>query len=417
MAHGCIAAKLASLPVEIRSLVWEFFSMKPSFAFVLGDFCPDKDERMFLLEYDKMILQFHISPTYQHKSWCSVESSIIGGNSRLKRKGGAEWPLQDLDDAMRRGFHKLHYQKMKRVQIDVGAPDHNDPGQVFCLYKKCLDLATMLEHAENDLLNLEINLLDSEQARWTWNRQLQSSIIQHPIEVYELVLSAFSRLRNVKSAKFRIPVQLDPSNHLIENMEAKLELEGPFGSNVAPDGDEEWDDRDIQTEKDLLFMKVDLELDFLHGHTANMMRLDRFSFWYTDKIGGESKYESEYERIIRSWKHLPEPPDRLVQLTVLERLQWRHRAMMIFDPRARFRPSAQERHPSVQLTSNAEDVTSIWNPDDWYSTYHYGDWWGIPSFDSVCVFFYILLPRNAEACRQYHVPFWEKLRKWLSDDN
>ncbi|KAL8762891.1 MAG: hypothetical protein Q9184_001187 [Pyrenodesmia sp. 2 TL-2023] len=368
-----------------------------------------------------MVLRFHISPTYQHKSWCTVESSIVDEDSTVKSKRLAKWLLQDLDDAMKRGFHKLPYRTMRKLQIDIGAPDRRDPGQVVSLYQKCVDLATMLENARSGLLNIEINLLDSGQAKWTWNGQPQSSINQHHTGDYELVLSAFSRLRDVESAKFRVPVQLDPDNHLIENMEAVLMLEGPFGANLAPDGDGEWDDRDIQTDRDLMFMNLDLELDFLHGQTANLMRLDRFSSWYTDKLGGNSKYEREYERIIKTWKDLPEPPDPFFQSTVLGRLQWRHGAMRAFDPRAQFRPGAQERYSafssSVPITSNPMELTSIWDPDEWHGTYHYGDWCGIPSFSSIPFLHWILHPWNTGVCCQYQDTFREKLRGWLSDDN
>ncbi|KAL8917726.1 MAG: hypothetical protein Q9208_007778 [Pyrenodesmia sp. 3 TL-2023] len=369
-----------------------------------------------------MVLHFRISPTYQHKSWCTVESSIINENSTVKRKRLTQWHLQDLDEAMKRCFHKLPYRTMRKIQIDVGAPDRSDPGQVVSLYKKCVDLATMLENAESGLLNIEINLLDSEEAKWTWDGQPQNSITQHHTGDYELVLSAFSRLRDVESAKFRVPVQLDPDSHLIENMEAILRLEGPFGANLAPHGDGEWDDRDIQTDRDLMYVNLDLELDFLHGHTANMMRLDRFSSWYTDKLGGNSEYEREYERIIKTWKNLPEPPDRLFQLTVLERLQWRYEAMRVYDPRARFRPDAQGRSPaffySVQITSNATNLTSNWDPDEWHGTYHHGDWYGIPSFSSMPFLErWILHPWNTGVCRQYQDSFKEKLRGWLSADS
>ena len=44
-------------------------------------------------------------------------------------------------------------------------------------------------------------------------------------------------------------------------------------------------------------MGFDLDLDVLPGPTANWMRPDRFSCWYSDKFGGESKYEKEYIRL------------------------------------------------------------------------------------------------------------------------
>ena len=69
----------------------------------------------------------------------------------------------------------------------------------------------------------------------------------------------------------------------------------PAGTYLDPD--DSWEDATLQIEKDQKHSDLDLDLDLLPGPTANWMRLDRFSFWYSNKFSGGSKYEKEY-RII-----------------------------------------------------------------------------------------------------------------------
>lgn len=42
------------------------------------------------------VLRFQISPTYRYRFWLNIESNA-----------GAVWPLEDLEDAMSRGFGKI----------------------------------------------------------------------------------------------------------------------------------------------------------------------------------------------------------------------------------------------------------------------------------------------------------------------
>lgn len=56
--------------------------------------------------------------------------------------------------------------------------------------------------------------------------------------------------------------------------------------------------RRIEQHLDLLFRIVERILDCLLSETANMLHLDRFSSWYTDKVPGNSPYENSLERLL-----------------------------------------------------------------------------------------------------------------------
>ncbi|KAL8816956.1 MAG: hypothetical protein Q9223_004119 [Gallowayella weberi] len=277
--------------------------------------------------YNNHMISFHIEPHYQRKSWLTVQSNL-----------GAEWPLQSLDHAIEQGFSMLPYEKLKRLEINIDAPDTTDPGQLVCLNLKCRDLVALLEHAKDGLPNLAIKFLDSASAKWSERDSPQQSISIDPKRHYpplrrhpdlpteardrfdefyeqnqqdwtldpdseetpnkfqdsEIIIQTFLRLRNARSAKIIEPLQCgdfwDPRfAHVLQRKE-------PLGTNQDPK--DPLNDASIQEDIDDMYLQIDLNLDLLPGPTANMMRLRRFSLWYKDKFRGESRYENEYERII-----------------------------------------------------------------------------------------------------------------------
>lgn len=304
MARNQGLGTLASLPRELRDQVWQLLSMERRFAFirasqqVLAEASPIKDR----IIYNGTVLKFNVCPTYRRNSWVDVET-------QFKPK----WVLQNVDDAMRFGLHKLHYERLRRIEINIKAPDGKDPGQIINLYQKCVDLASLLGNARAGLPDLEINLLNSSLARWTLGGHPSSSVYYHLREHYaygpfkyaiygsegsfyfddtEIVVHAFCRLRNAKSASLHKP-WTKPYDHTEDDELIALTVPDPFNVDL------DQDDRDDQRQLDEIFIGLDLALDILPGDTANMLRLDRFSSWYDDKSRSESHYEKELERIIR----------------------------------------------------------------------------------------------------------------------
>ena len=91
--------------------------------------------------------------------------------------------------------------------------------------------------------------------------------------------------------------------------------------------DDQWDDKSLQDDQDQMFMDVDIELDMLPGITANMMRLERFSSWYTDGSGSESKYERELERILKTRSTTFPNHNKAINI------QWRYANMVFCSPK------------------------------------------------------------------------------------
>ena len=256
--------------------------------------------------YEDVVLRFCICPKYQSRSWLTIES-------QFKKK----WTLQSLDHAMKSGLHKIHYEKLRKIVINIDAPDDDwqDLGQIVCLYKKCADLASLLEHATKGLPDIDINLLESPPAKWGDSLNLRSQIDDesglHYVHKFddreeyggskgdfwddaELVLHTFCRLRNARSANVYVPATTSGDYPYNEDLIA-LRIPEPFNTDLHSD------DFDDQRVLDGLFIGLDHILDVLPGDTANMLRLDRFASWYSDESETESKYEKELERIYKTW--------------------------------------------------------------------------------------------------------------------
>ncbi|KAL8881613.1 MAG: hypothetical protein Q9198_001216 [Flavoplaca austrocitrina] len=456
MEHDPSLGSFTSLPRELRNQIWESLSVQRRFAIF-------QTSRQIYTEathafYNIQTLHFHISPEYQYKSWLSLESNF-----------DAEWPprlrvLESLDHALQQGLHQLPFEKLKKIKINIAAPDTADPGQLICLYKKCVDLAALLEHAKHGLPDMEINLLDSAFAKWSsgnnrqpsisidperhfpyyefdWKRRpwipmTSSSWVDYrPIELMcynleldpynredpndisddQIVLYAFLRLRNARSARVSGPEQPENDCFFLENVATTLEQVEPFGS--CPDPDDFWGDESLQEESDKLFLQMDLDLDLLHGPTANMMRLDRFSSWFPKTFGIESRYERDHERIIKTWTDYALSSRRLWSLF---RRYVRMRALNPMSKKRQYsRPGLVKRVDSGQ-PGNMDDVDVSadesaddgWDQDAWHEAWPLG----ISAFDTAeCSRAY--REGHDESRSTHRDTFDKRIRGWLEGDD
>ena len=244
----------------------------------------------------------------------------------------------------------------------------------------------------------------------TWNKH----------EDYVIVLYPFSQLRNARSAEVCRPVDLIDANDFGRSVAMNMEEKEPVGTYLNPD--DPWDDAAIQQEIDQIYMDLDLDLDLLPGPTANMMRLERFSSWYTDKLGGESHYERENERIIRSW----------TDERACSRRTWslyrRHASMIAFSP-----ISTKTRHPErkpskvetclsalqkVKSVEGAVDPSLIdegWEQDGWHNG---GCAWmkGIAPLNSEESFLVMKLTHHRAVRENYEAAFEKRVRSWVSEN-
>jgi hypothetical protein len=183
-----------------------------------------------------------------------------------------------------------------------------------CLWKKVTNLVDLLSQA-GGLPNVKIRLQNSGLARWSTEGKAQKSI-PHQDDLYnipgaygpdfEAVLEPFCRLRNIPKASVHIPEVILGQGNLIENYAAIMMMDEPFGI-LKDDDDDGWGDDKTQIYLDTTHLQFDAALDDLPGQTARMMRLDRFSSWYTDgrytyALDNELQYLNELERVYHS-KH------------------------------------------------------------------------------------------------------------------
>ena len=146
---------------------------------------------------------------------------------------------------------------------------------------------------------------------------------------HEIALIVFGRLRNVQTAKVYLPEDMiRDDEYMAFYIEECLMTSEPFGTVWDPD--EPWDDAKFQDILHKLYMDLDVKLDLLPGITANRMRLERFSSWYANGLGSESKYERELERILKT------SSTSILNLNQAERIQERYAAMQAFNPRSLF---------------------------------------------------------------------------------
>lgn len=380
-------------------------------------------------------MQFHIGPKYQYKSWLDLENNF-----------GVKWPLTSLDDSIKRGFGNLPYHKLKRIQINIEAPEMRDPGQVLCLHKKCTNLAELLEQAKQGLPDIEISLFDSSSAQWSLESgEAQRSIwvdrrkhyppefnkfdtgrenIFNRVYDYIVVLQTFSRLRNARSAIIHSPNNMRIDHNFMEGIALTLMEREPTGSYL--DADDSWDDATLQKEMDEIYMGLDLDLDVLPGPTANWMRLDRFSCWYSDKFGGESKYEKEYIRLTGT----------LTDDRAISRWKWslykRYACLLAFNPT---KPTCPDRSTKdltllilmndlflsddVKTMNEAVDLGSIvgkWTQDAWHKG-RYAWPKGIPPFESEECSSVLKSSRREAVTRQLQESLEQSLFHWEWREN
>ncbi|KAL2011575.1 hypothetical protein VTN00DRAFT_4293 [Thermoascus crustaceus] len=115
---------------------------------------------------------------------------------------------------------------------------------------------------------------------------------------------------------------------------------------------------------------LDTRLDLLPGKTANMLRLERFSNWFVDRVGGDSEYEKEILRTIRLFY------SRLWHLdSYMQKARFRYKAMLAMNPLSEER---QKRQATGDETTQPGALTSGWSRGEWYHFYPNG----IPAFSS-----------------------------------
>jgi hypothetical protein len=122
----------------------------------------------------------------------------------------------------------------------------------------------LLEQADRGLPNLEIHLKDLISTKWSVDGQPQKSVAVDRVKSnpprnsvidrsneqtyiidddYQIALTAFYRLRNVRTAKVYLPEDMACDNEFPYNMETLLVQKETFGTWL--DADDPWNDKSL----------------------------------------------------------------------------------------------------------------------------------------------------------------------------
>ena len=322
MEPNQVMGNFTKLPPELRLLIWQLlpFSLRSEsgekypWASVLNILRTSRHIYAEASEaiYGGISMAFIILPEYKHKSWFQVSASR-----------GFSKTIQNFQDAKRLGFKRFPYSKLKQIVIAVEAPSPHDQGQLICLWKKCLDVAELLEHNLDGFQSIHFDfvggrclrqLIDEEPAnfgslpwqmtrskarKWSNKGEAHMSLSgDRPSSLLEVdfvvVLQAFWRLQNVKQVKVHL---LSFSGcKWVRAFEAKLQDENRFSSNALSTV---WVNHLDQEMFDNTFMDIELELSFLSGVNAHLMRIQRLSSWYEgNQIDSGSRYEQRIRDVL-----------------------------------------------------------------------------------------------------------------------
>lgn len=232
------------------------------------------------------------------------------------------------------------------------------------------------------------------------------------------MLTAFQRLRNARTAKIYLPEDMWCDDYLAINTEDVL-VEKPSGPEK--DATDPWSSINLQIDQDKISMNLDIELDVLPGSTARMMRLERFSSWFTDGLDSESKYERELERILRTWRRA-----HGTDWNTPDHIRLRYAAMLAYNPRSLFHPDkpskGSESTARLFAASGASTLREAfhlgvikeeWDRDSWHNGCYPT---GIPRFDSEEFFLRLMGGLDGDVTKTCEEEFNKRLVKWMGHD-
>ncbi|KAL3424173.1 hypothetical protein PVAG01_03454 [Phlyctema vagabunda] len=292
------------LPVEIRIMIWkqlsptlhvsrslprkpEYFSQFQGILFTSHRIQAEVAAQV-PSGYNGKMMEISVSPKYDNRSWI-----------KAKNHEGVQWDFKDVPDAISRSFRDLPWHELT-VRIWFWAPSNKDRAQILCLYKKVHALVEMLREAEG-FRSLKLIFAQTENTSWFDDCQPLYSIQSNEKRDYEYILPLFYQLRNVKMARAYSMEMLQGKqknlkmHKLLAIAEAVMEMKTPYG---LPKEQVTKNDKLIEEALNNLFLLVERMVDLVPSETANMLRLERFSSWYTDKLHGDSPYEEELEKCL-----------------------------------------------------------------------------------------------------------------------
>lgn len=372
------------LPGEIRAIIWKYLSP----ALHVRRSLPTKanqvsrDQRILCTSrkiyeeisaevpsgYNDDDITIYVTPEYQYKVWLKAENTK-----------GVRWMLESQQDAISRGFCDLPWHTLA-VRIWIFPPKKDDSAQLICLFNKVRGLVEILRKAEG-FRCLWVIFGYTEETSWFDGSEPQCSIRDGDDSFlwakeepwmnwdYDFIYPQFAQLRNARVARMYSADTRGLQNQRMTNLFLKtskiMRTKTPFGLILNRwDG---YDDQQAELYFYRIFAKVERILDNLPTKTANMLRLDRFSTWYSDKLFGNSLYENHLKRLA---------PHQIEQSDVLYS---RYISMRAHNPLSlAFRTAFPSEFKPIETRGmEIED----WSRDAWHCVYKDG----IPPLNSVQV--------------------------------
>ena len=291
---------LSRLPPEIRIAIWEQLSLnvtdriaglqphKLAFMRTSHQIC----DECCAIVYRGTTLAFEIDSDFNPYSWFRINVNERGWQR-----------VRHYQNALSIGLGGVPYSHFKEIRIHVQVPGNTDRGAAICLWKKCLDVAELLEKEQQGFSDLRLYfnppallMLVSSMLDYPGSQSHQAGASARIWDGYAPLAIAFARLRGARKVSVHIPMEFENKIRWHRDLEGYLRRPETFGRDLDPE--DPWDDVKCQQKIDKTFMDCDEALDTARGPTAEHMRQERFSSWFENGIGTRSRYVERIEGIL-----------------------------------------------------------------------------------------------------------------------
>jgi len=289
---------LSRLPFEVRRLIWsnflnkcnmikcnrDTFGIDPCAILVLSH---QIYEELAALIYNGRSLKFATVPdsprsSEEHPGRATVVVHTHKDCIRDFYPSYLTLASSSLPNLRTRALANLPYWRLKSIEIEIGAPNPADAGELVREWSKVVWIVNLLQQADK-LPSIEINAIETPGRCWHTGENLHKSI-EGPNSYdnqtdLELLLMLFRNLRNVQRVNVQIPVMPKHGgvDTVIKTIEVKTASNLAFGTQF--DEDDGANDLILASEEDTWSVWLDHVLDDLQGHAAAMCRLERFTQW------------------------------------------------------------------------------------------------------------------------------------------
>lgn len=297
---------LGKLPAELRLPIWAdvISSRQPA---VLRASRAIYEEIVHELND---VLEYTLFPDYK-RPWLRLHSPRTGLTLDITRRDGKK---------IRKRLWQLPYNNTV-LSIHLMAPNPKKPGEIALLWQKAHDLVGILNRAKYHRAHVVLVFRETEGRFWQKDNTPTESI-QHPGDPrpdYFIAFLPFCRLSRVRKIEV---VRVTPEGQRVPIRWRFVKYGCDF---IMNDGYKNYNDSDYSRKPKYQRIArafddvdrmlagtdffLDTALDLLPGHTAAMLRLDRFARWFTTSDPDDSPYQRRCLLTIREYPHVVDTYD------------------------------------------------------------------------------------------------------------